>query len=89
MGSLMNALTFPLINTLYQTLPGAVGGAAPWKKDVKEVVIDNGKQNAEAYGGKESTSVLGGGGGDPAPRSSSPGGPANISTHYMLGRTRN
>lgn len=26
-GSLMNALTFLLINMLYQTLPGTVGGA--------------------------------------------------------------
>lgn len=35
-GSLMNALTFPLINTLYQTLPATVGGATQSKKDIKK-----------------------------------------------------
>lgn len=57
------------------------------KKKKKKVVADNEKHNASAYGGlcKAWQNILQG-----KIRSlsrSSPGGPANINTHYRLGRT--
>lgn len=94
---LMNALTFLLITRLCYMLSSTVGGVSEGESNregereivdqKKKVVADNEKHNASAYGGlcKAWQNILQGK--IRSLRRSSPGGPANINTHYRLGHT--